>query len=220
MNLGKHIMFDCESLSTKPNALLLQIAALPFDPWTPLDQPCFDAISFDVYLDWTKSELEANLCHIDLSTVNWWLMQGPEAQSRIVAGKPRLDAMKAADALMHFIHQNANDDTVFWSYGATADLVWLRHFLRIAGYPNPWSYRNERCLRTIAAERAATGVKRPEPATPHDALSDAVAQAEWLRALLVTPRTAKFRRWEHWQPEVGYGAPKYIPFIAGLGGDS
>lgn len=217
MNLGKHIMFDCESLSTRPNALLLQIAALPFDPWAPLGQPCFGAVSFDAYLDWTKWEVEANACHVDLATVNWWLMQSPEAQARIVAGKPRLDAMKAADELVWFLKENTTPDTVFWSFGAPADLVWLRHFLCIAGYPNPWSYRNARCLRTIAAEYDPMRKLCPDAVTLHDALSDAVAQAEWLRRIYRTHRTVEFCQLEPFD----YGpAQHHVPLIAGLGGDS
>jgi hypothetical protein len=173
-----NIMFDCEGFSTRPNALLVQIAAVPFDlsaaPLCPHGVEMFDA-----YLDWNKCELERNLCHVDLATVYWWMAQGQIARNRLILGHAgALNAMKAADQLMHFIKQHGTDDVKVWSYGAASDLVWLRHFLHIAGYPEPWSYRNERCLRTVAA--TLPPAHRPEPKIAHDALSDALAQVEWL----------------------------------------
>lgn len=179
-----NIMFDCETLSTKPNALIVQVAAVPFDPWAPPLDPCIGSSVFAAHLDWNKCELERNLCHVDLATVYWWMSQSQPARDRLFTGSAAgLNAMCAADQLMHFIHTHGTADVKVWSYGATADLVWLRHLLRIAGYPEPWSYRNERCLRTVAA--VLPPVKRPEPAVAHDALSDALAQAEWLRDTLM-----------------------------------
>jgi hypothetical protein len=213
-------MFDCETLSTRPNALILQLAALPFDPDAPLSEPCHGAAAFDVYLDWSKWEIEANACHIDIGTVQWWLKQSDAAQDRLTLGVPRLDAMKAADELAWFMKEQLLPNAEVWSYGATADIVWVRHFLRIAGYPEPWSYRNERCLRTISAE--AHGVPATVLAqTPHDALSDAVAQANWLREYRAGRRTIRSlgpaSEGKMLVEVVGYGKPNYV---LALGGDS
>lgn len=194
------LMLDCETLSTRPNALILQLAALPFDPDAPLSEPCHGTAAFDVYLDWTVCEIEAEACHTDLKTMQWWLGQNEVARTRLTRGSPRLDAMKAADELICFMSENLLKGATVWSYGATADIVWVRHFLRIAGYPDPWSYRSERCLRTVGALYPGLPARRPE--TPHDALSDAVAQARWLRDVRA-PRT------------LGPGK-----FVLALGGDS
>lgn len=208
------LMLDCETLSTRPNALILQLAALPFDPDAPHGEPCHGTAAYDVYLDWTQCEIEAKACDADIGTVRWWLeTPSDEARFRLTHGVPRLDAMKAADELVCFINENLMKGADVWSYGATADIVWVRHFLRIAGYPDPWSYRSERCLRTVRALYPGLPARRPE--TPHDALSDAVAQARWLRDVCA-PRTLA----PSTNIVIDSDPVQRDPYVLALGGDS
>ena len=69
-----------------------------------------------------------------------------------------------------------------WGNGAAFDNVILAVAYKRAWLPVPWSYKNDRCYRTVAA--LAPEVARPEVGERHNAADDAEAQARHLIEVL------------------------------------
>jgi len=69
-----------------------------------------------------------------------------------------------------------------WSKGIDFDLVILASAYRLTRIDRPWPYWRSRCFRTESHRRR--DVPTVDPALKHHALSDAIAQAEHLRAIL------------------------------------
>jgi exodeoxyribonuclease VIII len=177
-----HVMLDLETLSTRKNAAIIQIAAIAFDPSTGATLPAsFNAFVNDLHQD----------SHVDISTIAWWLQQDQAArlgaaieQQGITLGRALLDfsqwyaALGAVEAI--------------WSHGATFDLPVLCSALASCGYKQPWSYRAERDTRTLFA--LAPGGMPAVVGTPggqkHDALYDCEIQIKQVVGALAALRGA------------------------------
>lgn len=170
-----HVMVDCETLSTEPYARILSIGACMFDHMNNTLGPTFYAV--------TQAHTQPER-HVSQDTVKWWDQQ-PEPVRREVFGNP--NAVDLTDGLLEFRKWVlANNGMYVWSYGATADIVWLKTAFADRGLAWPFHYRDERCFRTLswltkAAEPIRLGAQ-------HHALDDAMHQARWaLRALRSLP---------------------------------
>lgn len=172
-----HLMIDLETLSTLPNAPILQIGLVAFEP---------DGRGYSTCLRWDvdpQSCLELGLCP-EWSTIAFWMQQAREqttASERIMYG----DHTHLADALQELADVVAQLQTsCVWSHGAGFDLPILRSAYAAIGLrETPWSYRDERCTRTLfaLADEICPGW-RQNPLVEglvgsHDALADARVQA-------------------------------------------
>jgi hypothetical protein len=64
-----------------------------------------------------------------------------------------------------------------WSFGATADIVWLKSAFDALKLDFPFGYRAQKCLRTLTD---LAGVPRPpEQGMKHHALADTLNQVVW-----------------------------------------
>jgi hypothetical protein len=185
---GSDVMIDMETLSTRANPVVRSIAAVKFDlhlPWRAVDptqyEPLFEA---DVRL---AGQQEAGL-HLDLDTVKWWMQQSDAARARFVRKEDeRVDTVlvdlgrklrgAGTDVPWH------DGGARVWSYGATADLVWLRSLFETYGYEYPVHYRNLWCARTFAGvmEVGVADDYRKTDEPKHDPYWDCVAQIRMLR---------------------------------------
>jgi hypothetical protein len=86
-----HVMVDLETMGKNPNAPIVSIGAVVFDPATgKLGETFYKVIILESAISWGAE--------IDPSTVIWWLKQSSEARSAIVND----DAIKLDDALIMF----------------------------------------------------------------------------------------------------------------------
>ena len=120
---------------------------------------------------------------MDPATVLWWMQQSDKAR-----GEFERPGEALAPTLVNFrswLLAEAGKEARVWGNGAAFDNVILSGAYRRAGFPVPWSYKNDRCYRTVAA--LAPQVKRAEVGERHNALEDARGQAvhliECLRVL-------------------------------------
>jgi len=174
------IMFDCETMSTRPNALVWQIAGVPFNAATGEISSWLPLVDLNVFIDWTQSNTGAY--HTDENTIHWWKTQSNYQRMLDRLNQYGIPPAEAATKLVNWVRFVASRGAEpsapvrVWSYGANADISWLEYLLAQHNYPTPWSYRNVRCLRTLCALYPDVEVVRPVEA--HDAASDAVAQAQ------------------------------------------
>ncbi|RCZ38419.1 exonuclease, partial [Escherichia coli] len=133
-----HLMIDLETMGKNPDAPIISIGAIFFDPQTG-----------DVGPEFSKTiDLETAGGVIDRDTIKWWLKQSREAQSAIMTDEIPLD--DALLQLREFIDENSGEFFVqVWGNGANFDNTILRRSYERQGITCPWRYYNDRDVRTI-----------------------------------------------------------------------
>jgi len=110
--------------------------------------------------------------------VRWWAEQSEDA--RAIFNHP--EAKPLPQVLAEFAAWLPKDSRI-WGNGAGFDQPILAAAYRAVGIPLPWEFRNERCYRTLKA--LAPDVKIRRTGTHHNALDDAVSQADHLKCIAV-----------------------------------
>uniref|UniRef100_UPI00358DD196 3'-5' exonuclease n=1 Tax=Enterobacter kobei TaxID=208224 RepID=UPI00358DD196 len=180
--LFTHLMVDVESLGKKPDAPIVSIGAVFFDPASGQTGPEFyKVISLESAMEWGGVP--------DASTIIFWLKATPEARSEIVMD----DAIPLDDALLQFkdfIAENAangKDSVQVWGNGASFDNILLKDSYDRTGIPCPWKHWNNRDVRTIVELGKAVGYtpryEIPFEGEPHKAISDARHQVKYVSAI-------------------------------------
>ncbi len=171
-----HLMIDLETMGKNPDAPIISIGAIFFDPQTG-----------DVGPEFSKTiDLETAGGVIDRDTIKWWLKQSREAQSAIMTDEIPLD--DALLQLREFIDENSGEFFVqVWGNGANFDNTILRRSYERQGITCPWRYYNDRDVRTIVELGKAIDfdARTPIPfeGERHNALDDARYQAKYVSAI-------------------------------------
>lgn len=159
-------MLDIETLATSPDAVVLTFGAIKFDPFNPSIQMS-DGIYFRIDVD-----EQINLGRrVDEGTVAWWGTQSAEVREEALGETDRVSLEDFAKALNKFVV----GVTRIWAQGPVFDIVILENLYRQIGKPAPWQYYSIRDSRTLLK---ALGDDRKGGALLHNALADAVSQAE------------------------------------------
>ncbi|WP_250112095.1 3'-5' exonuclease, partial [Escherichia coli] len=171
-----HLMIDLETMGKNPDAPIISIGAIFFDPQTG-----------DMGPEFSKTiDLETTGGIIDRDTIKWWLKQSREAQSALLTDEIPLD--DALLQLREFIDENSGEFFVqVWGNGANFDNVILRRSYERQGIPCPWRYYNDRDVRTIVELGKAIDFDArtaiPFEGERHNALDDARYQAKYVSAI-------------------------------------
>jgi hypothetical protein len=178
MTTREHVSLDIETMGTSSYAAMVALGAVKFDP-NGKEVDVTDSFYTAITL---KSSMKAGL-RVDAGTVEWWM--GVEGD-RDIARHRWLDENKVDldEALLGFSQWYGDDDTVpVWGNGVSFDNVILSNAYQALGIDRPWSYRADRCLRTVTSI-VQPSVKRPTYGDAHHALDDAIAQAMWLQRIV------------------------------------
>jgi hypothetical protein len=169
-------MIDTEFLSLRYDAQILSIGAVAWD----MGEPVFD-VKNNKHLH-VFPDMDSQTCYgakVDRETLLWWLGQDPEPQAEIIRGQRynHITIREALVQLSYFILEKA-EITRIWSHGAVCDLALLKHWYDKIELPVPWQYQTPRDTRTLFDVVGHTPQKNFHGNVEHDALADAVAQAE------------------------------------------
>lgn len=166
----KDVMFDLETLGTRADSVILSIGAVKFDSVTGVidDNAFYQSVSID-------SNYERGHRVISEDTLIWWLDQTKEAQKVFTEEKTTL-----GDMLEEFSNWFDHDDYRVWSNGADFDIPMIAHAMHTFGLQTPWKFFNARCFRTVKSLPIAKHIPKPINKCAHNALQDAVTQAQWL----------------------------------------
>ncbi|EPT7691801.1 3'-5' exoribonuclease domain-containing protein [Escherichia coli] len=171
-----HLMIDLETMGKNPDAPIISIGAIFFDPQTG-----------DMGPEFSKTiDLETAGGVIDRDTIKWWLKQSREEQSAIMTDEIPLD--DALLQLREFIDENSGEFFVqVWGNGANFDNTILRRSYERQGIPCPWRYYNDRDVRTIVELGKAIDFDArtaiPFEGERHNALDDARYQAKYVSVI-------------------------------------
>ena len=172
-----HISADLETLSLRPTAVVISIGLAAFTlPGGIIKQ---------AYWILEQPSQVAKGRHVDPSTVRWWQQQSKEAQA--VLSEQGKDTRDTLDEVAAWIKQLPELAGV-WGFGADFDNAILQSLYRDFGLPVPWSYKVNRCGRTVTA--LAPQRRPPRIGTYHNAMDDAVYQAHTIRDSLMAIHTS------------------------------
>lgn len=168
-----HVMVDLETLSTSPDAAILSIGAVKFDPFNTKEP-----------VDAFYQAIEATSCQaynlkIDAATVIWWMSEAQEPARTRYMGERHMDLPSALEG---FTQWYGRESVPVWGNGSDFDNVILRTALERCGFEVPWKFYHNRCYRTF--KQSAPRIKPPKNPNPHHALYDAATQAKHLQAII------------------------------------
>lgn len=165
--MNAHVMLDLETMGTGNNAAIIAIGAAAFDK---------DGVRARYY---NTVSLESSIAvgmQMDASTVMWWLQQSEDARKALLV-PDQVPLATALEEFSEFYLTYAKGGGV-WGNGATFDNTVIGNAYRLTGIKRPWSFRLDRCYRTVREMHPPLAL--PMAGTAHNALDDAVYQARYL----------------------------------------
>jgi hypothetical protein len=174
------IMIDLETLATTPDAQILSIGAVKFDPFgKDVQEPAMDRFYVRVDID---SCDQLGLVASD-ATIEWWSQQDKAAQDEAFNPEDRVHIRDAFEQLYKFCWGAKR----VWSNGSAFDIVICEHIFRKLNKAVPWSFWQVRDVRT--AFDLGINPHRP-PVLKHHALEDAWNQAVGIQNVYGVLRTS------------------------------
>lgn len=164
-----NIMIDVETLSTRPNAVIIAIGAAKFEIRGEISETFY--VNCDV-----MSSKNAGL-HIEKVTVDWWKNQNLAAFK-----KTQENPIHIKDALTQLIEWCGPKakGTMFWAQGTSFDPPILESSMRAVGLEPPWRYWNWRDTRTVYDVAGIKPKSIERIGQYHNALDDILTQIKLL----------------------------------------
>ena len=167
----KDLMIDLETLGTSSKAVVISIGACFFDP---------DAgkIGETFYAPLQIKEQITKGREVNADTLYWWMCQ-PEAAKRVFNEDP-YSVENALVYLNSWIGSICSTTEVRpWGNGSIFDISIMESLFADYGRQCPWRYSNVMDLRTFR-RFVANNMKVPVIGTAHNAVDDAVSQAQYV----------------------------------------
>jgi len=159
-------MIDLETLATGPDAVILTLGAIKFDPYDFEKDPGPGLyFKFDVNEQF-KLGRQAND-----TTIAWWGEQPEDVREEAMGEEGRIPLNDGLDQLNKFLVGADN----IWAQGPVFDICMLENLMRQLNRPSPWQYWQIRDSRTLFGVHGDPRAKGREQA--HNALADCYYQA-------------------------------------------
>ena len=160
-----HAMIDLETLSTNPNAVILTIGGVKFNPHTSVipSQGMYFRVDVDSQTSMGREVMP--------ETLDWWATQPKEIADEALGDKDRI----SLEEMVKTINKWSVGVDVFWCQGPLFDYAILQNIYKQLGHPVPWQYWQIRDSRTLGSlvprdpNEKRTGL--------HNALEDCYFQA-------------------------------------------
>jgi len=165
-------MVDLETLATTPDACILSIGAVAFDPMSfEISSKFYRVINFE--------SCRALGLRIEKDTLDWWMNQSKAAKNVLVESRnpktPKID-----EVIVEFDSWfKKNKGKELWSNGASFDIPILNFIYHKLGARAPWKFWDERCVRTLL--KIFGEDKSSREGTYHSALADAIYQTRQIQ---------------------------------------
>jgi 3' exoribonuclease, RNase T-like len=166
----KHVMLDLETYSTRPNALILSIGAVEFDPNS-------DEMGRQIEIIIDSESSKSWGLHVDQGTVSWWEKRSQDARDRIFGSTNKVDLTIALHEFSEWFRGE-----FIWGNGADFDIPILKSSYDAVKRATPWKPYSGRCYRTI--KNLASDIKMERQGTHHSAVDDAIDQARHLQTIV------------------------------------
>jgi exodeoxyribonuclease VIII len=160
-----HAMIDLETLSTRPDAVILSLGGIKFDPYTQ-NQP-HDPLYFKVDVD-SQTNMGR---HVMQETLDWWATQPEKIQEDALGEQDRI----SLEECVRSINKWSVGVDVFWCQGPLFDYAILQNLYAQLEKPVPWQYWSIRDSRTLFSLFREQEVAKQDA---HNALADCDYQAK------------------------------------------
>ena len=161
----KNAMIDLETLATNPNAVVLTIGAVKFNPFT-------DEITDKLHLKLdVDSQVEKGRTVCD-DTLAWWGRQDKEVRETAFTTN-RIDVSKALNSLNEW----SKDTIRVWCQGPSFDFPILDSLYKQYDINKPWDWWFQRDARTVTS-LVNEDLKEKIQFNAHDAVEDCIKQAK------------------------------------------
>ena len=177
-----HLMVDMETMGNSPDAPIVSIGAVFFDPSTGnTGAEFYQVVNLESSMSFGMKP--------DASTIQWWLKQSSEVRSAILVDEA-MGLLETLELLADFIAENAanGSHTVqMWGNGCSFDNVILRRAYTLTDTPFAVPFWNDRDVRTMVELGKSVGINPrfdiPFEGDMHNALSDARHQVKYVSAI-------------------------------------
>lgn len=177
-----HLMVDLETMGSGPDAPIVSIGAVYFDPSTGnTGAEFYQVVSLESSMSFGMKP--------DASTIQWWLKQSSESRSAILVDEA-MGLRETLELLADFIAENAanGSHTVqLWGNGCSFDNVILRRAYALTETPFAVPFWNDRDVRTMVELGKSVGINPrfdiPFEGDMHNALSDARHQVKYVSTI-------------------------------------
>ena len=156
-------MLDLETLSVAPDAVILTLGAVHFDPYSK-------GIIDELYIKFNIDDQDLLNRSVDPLTLEWWNKQDPKIMEEAFSEEGRTPLV---DAIEQF-HKFAQGCNKFWSHGAVFDLMIMENLYRQLKKEFPWKFWDLRDTRTLFDLGFSPDMPK---GSLHNALEDAKRQA-------------------------------------------
>jgi DNA polymerase III alpha subunit (gram-positive type) len=160
------VMVDLETLGLEPGASIISIGAVWFTE---------HGLGDEFYRSVDLASCQDYGLEIDADTLDWWLHLDAGLQDQLKGGDD------LPDVLFEFREFYTGADEI-WAFSPSFDCEILGHAYEQTEMAKPWTYRDERDARTIAALPTAPDVDRD--GDEHHALDDARHQARMVSQVM------------------------------------
>lgn len=201
------VSIDLETLGIRPGSVITQIGLCAFNR-RPSSGGTASKSSTNILVA-PQSMIDMGFS-LDWSTIAWWMKQAETPRVRMAEqfGKHINAALHSVgDWFVENCGMNLKSYSV-WGHGSGFDCTQLEIAFQKLQLPVPWDFRQVRDLRTLIDLEPASAVARPVPHVEHDAMDDAVAQAEWIQRLTYQIEKREVRVVNE-QPQAHGRAPEY-----------
>ncbi len=167
-----HLMLDLETLGNKSNSAILSIGAVEFDIETgETGREFYERIDLQSCLD--KGLI------VNSSTIYWWLEQNEKARKEVSKGGNNLEIVLRN---LH-LFMNTLGNFQIWGNGVRFDVGILEDAYFACKFDIPWSFRNERDVRTLVSFAPKIKEHYPFSGIEHNPISDCKYQISYCSAI-------------------------------------
>ena len=167
-----NLMVDIETLGTKPGAPVISLAAVQFDLETGETGEVF-------HMNINPGSLDEGGNIPDYNTLLWWVEGRSELLTNIL--KDGIDARIVFTSFCNYITETFKGINTFYVWGNSNrfDLGLLEYQLHLHDWETPWSFRNERDVRTLVHFAPEVKNNLPFEGTKHNPLYDCKHQIKY-----------------------------------------
>lgn len=169
-----HAMIDIETIGREPDAIILSIGAVIFDPHGEEVELTNDKAYHSILkLDEQKNRTTS------IQSIRFWAQQEEDTAHCFFAEEETRESVDAAlkRMFMFFWTFKYEDVDVFWFHGPQFDQVKLETLLKENNFPYPWEYYQVRDSRTLFSLMPEDPREFPDEFVSHNAMHDAAVQA-------------------------------------------
>ena len=160
-----HAMIDLETLSTNPDAVILTVGGVKFDPLSQMKH--WDDMYFRVDVN-EQTEMKRDVMQ---DTVDWWSEQPKEISDEAFSDNNRIGLQD----MIKKINKLSVGVDVFWCQGPLFDYAILQNIYKQLVHPVPWQYWQIRDSRTLFSLVPRDLNEKRQGI--HNALEDSIFQA-------------------------------------------